>query len=58
MVEKIMNVENWKWPPKNREVGDDLKDGENRRMWERERERREEEVRRWDESEWEVAKRW
>lgn len=40
MVEKIMNVENRKWPPKNREVGDDLKDGEKRRMWERKREER------------------
>lgn len=45
MVEKIMNVENWKWPPKNREVGDDLKDGENMRMWEREERRRGKEMR-------------
>ena len=26
MVEKMMKVENRKWPPSNREVDDDLKD--------------------------------
>ena len=37
MVKKMMKVENWKWPPKNREVGNDLKDGE--RVSERGKER-------------------